>query len=578
MRPLAQLASLAALALLAGCQPSGTSKDPVLVRQQFAGLRAVASRPDLAVTGGLLGSPESLRLRGQVAQGLAEVMPSWFGASGAAATNHAAALVPVVQTLLDGESVLVVRGDGKSVRSCVLAARVEGAAPTVGQELGRVLASVLGGGAPAAGAVSWEMPGAAGGAAAKFFSTNGWVVIGRGPGAFEALGDPLRQGRLPAPALSNFVWRGEADLASVAKLAGWKDAPPGPVAQWPRVQATVEPRNGRLRTQASLEYGSPLALALQAWVIPTSVLTDPLVGFTAMQGADVWLGRTGWMSDLGVKEWPKQMFLWSLGSRPWQQYFAGPVASPTNVIAQLAPTLPLKLLTNTVWAGQSFGMRLTNQGSRLELRGLPFFAPFLEGIRQDSTEMLFGGLFLPAKGAPPAPSELLGQVAGRTNLVMYDWEVTGRVIVSTNEVRANPSAAPRRKVETNQIGRLLQFKHLAQFGTMMSAPVTALPTTAAGDVAVPGSEWIDASLPVLGDTVTEVTLAGPSTLALTRQSQAGFNSIELIYLLRWLENPGFPGWTPPVPPEPRRRPNAPATPAGAAPAAPAKPTVQAPKP
>jgi pyridoxine 5'-phosphate synthase len=43
--------------------------------------------------------------------------------------------------------------------------------------------------------------------------------------------------------------------------------------------------------------------------------------------------------------------------------------------------------------------------------------------------------------------------------------------------------------------------------------------------------------------VTEVTRTGPAQLTLMRQSQTGFNALELIYLLRWFENPGFPGWS-----------------------------------
>ncbi|MCC6233803.1 MAG: hypothetical protein IT580_14225 [Verrucomicrobiales bacterium] len=563
--------------LLAGCQPSGGKGDPVLVQQHFAGLKAVMSRPDLAVTGAILSKPESQRLRAEVTRKLAAAMPGWFGAGTTAGTNHAVALTPVVDALLEGESFLEVRGDAQEVRSWAWAARVEAAAGLASQELGRVLSSVQGGAAPAAGSTAWELAGTAGAPGARFFSTNGWVVMGRGAGAFDVLRDRLRSGHAPAPALSNLVWRAEADLAAVAKLAGWAEAPPGPVAQWPRVQATAESRHGRVRTQAQLEYARPLGLVLQPWKVPVSVLTDPLVGFTAMQGSENWLSRVAWLADMGVKEWPREFYFWSLASRPWQQYFAGPVSSPTNLMAQVAPVLPVKLLTNSMWQGQSFGLRLTNQARRLELRGLPFFAPFLEAIREEETEMLFGGLFLPAKGAPPAPPELISQVAGRTNLVFYDWEVTGRVVTVTNSSPAGPAGPARRRVDTNQIGRLVQFKHLAQFGTMMSAPVAALPTTPSGEVAVSGSAWIDAVVPALGETVTEVTLQGPSKLGLTRQSQLGFGSLELMYLLRWVENPGFPGWIEPAPLQPRRRPERSGAAAGAPPVPTVPPASPAPK-
>ncbi len=124
-------------------------------------------------------------------------------------------------------------------------------------------------------------------------------------------------------------------------------------------------------------------------------------------------------------------------------------------------------------------------------------------------------------------------------------------------------------VVTNVFGRLIHFKHLYQFIKMSTAVrPTRLPSNAAGAIAVPGGEWIDAAAPLLGDTVTEVTRTGPAELSLVRQSRLGFSSLEIIHLLRWIENPGFPGWQepPPQPAEepPSARPAAPALPPGGA--------------
>jgi hypothetical protein len=131
---------------------------------------------------------------------------------------------------------------------------------------------------------------------------------------------------------------------------------------------------------------------------------------------------------------------------------------------------------------------------------------------------------------------------------------------------------------TNDIGRLVQFKHLSQFARLMlSQDPLRLPSAGDGVLLIPGSRWVDAALPLLRDTVTEVTQTGPTELAATRQSVTGLNALELLYLLRWIDNPGFPGWTDvPPPAPPRARP--PGSPAPKAPSAPGAlpPPVKAP--
>jgi hypothetical protein len=267
---------------------------------------------------------------------------------------------------------------------------------------------------------------------------------------------------------------------------------------------------------------------LSKWVVPTQLVRDPLVGFTAMQGADLWLGNMPGLQGLGVEKWPSQVFQWSLLERPWQQYFAALTPSPTQLMSRLVPALPLRVMTNSTLQGQTFSLRTTNEARRVELHGIPFFAPFLEALEVNGESLVHGGLFLPLRGAPPAPDGLLSQVTGRTNLVWYDWEVTGQELV-----RSAPTGAGRK--ETNRVGRLQQWMHLLQFGQMLSKPQGMLPRTSTGEVAVPGTAWVMAALPLLGETITEVTLTGPEEMTVVRQSTTGLNSLELVALLRWLE-------------------------------------------
>jgi len=45
---------------------------------------------------------------------------------------------------------------------------------------------------------------------------------------------------------------------------------------------------------------------------------------------------------------------------------------------------------------------------------------------------------------------------------------------------------------------------------------------------------------MLGNTVTEVTLNGPTELSLVRKSDVGFTGYEIALLGRWIDSPRFP--------------------------------------
>ncbi len=542
---------VALLGIVAG-ESRVVSHDAVLVRHHFAGLSGIAEHPDLAPVKAILALPESKRLLGDVDRKLAERLPVWFGAELGGATNHAAALIPWVRAAMDRESHTEVHGSKAWVGSWAVAVRM---GETAGAEMGRgvreVLAPLLGDDdaeeSPVGGWLDWELDGPEAGRqpAARFALIAGWAVLGSGKGAFDAIRDRMTaaaEGSNPAP--TGGVSRLEIDMARLGPLLGWGSEPVAPVAQWPAVRMVVEPRKGRLRTSAELSFAEPLGLTLEPWTLPSGVLRDPMVGFTAIQGADRWLGKMELFKPYEVTEWPSQFYLWSVAGDPWNQYLAGPMNSPTNLMARVSLPIPMRLVTNMSWRGQVFGLRITNQATRVEFRGLPYLLPFLESIREGDSTLLYGGLFPQPPKGEPAPAGLLQQVAGRTNLVFYDWETTGRTLLVTN---APGARGPR--ISTNPVGRLPQFKQLSQFWRlMMNANATLAPLTRSGEVWVPGWDWINAAQGLLGDTITEVTQTGPSQLSLVRASQVGFNAFELVSLLRWLENPGFPGWTGDLPP------------------------------
>jgi hypothetical protein len=87
------------------------------------------------------------------------------------------------------------------------------------------------------------------------------------------------------------------------------------------------------------------------------------------------------------------------------------------------------------------------------------------------------------------------------------------------------------------VGKLQQLRELDQFRRLLVlGKAGKIPPGTRGEVQVPGGRWMDAVLPRLGDTITEVTKTGPSELTLERRSQLGLNAHEWMRLLRWVED------------------------------------------
>jgi hypothetical protein len=138
----------------------------------------------------------------------------------------------------------------------------------------------------------------------------------------------------------------------------------------------------------------------------------------------------------------------------------------------------------------------------------------------------------------PAPRWLNTEVAGATNLVFYEQEVTGARVGTW--------------VYLGQALRLLFYK-------------PQMPIDSAGFV------WLRSCANLLGTCRSVCFKTGAAALVADRTSRVGFNSIELHILADWLESPQFPrgfhtllmpGGGKPWSHSSKGRPDAPATPPG----------------
>ena len=275
---------------------------------------------------------------------------------------------------------------------------------------------------------------------------------------------------------------------------------------WPTINFQVLGDGENVRTHAELEFPQPLNFDLDPWNIPTNLIHDPLIGFTAIRGIRPLLKSFKAWNDLQLGTTPNQAFFWALAGMPALEYGAAPLVDPSNVVHKAADRI--SQAANPWLAANGMGnlARATNF-TGLVWKGAPFIEPELRSVVDKSGGFMVAGL-IPAGGTNrPPPPELFQSVLSRTNLVFYDWELT----------------APR----------LEQWLYLGQLFRLIAHKAQLPPLST-------GLQMLKAARPRFGNCVTVTTATDPNHLSLVRRSSLGFNAIELHLLADWLESPEFP--------------------------------------
>jgi hypothetical protein len=205
-----------------------------------------------------------------------------------------------------------------------------------------------------------------------------------GDGAFEAVRarieqDSARNGRI------NLLLNADADLAKLARILGWGAEPAAPVPRWP---AALSPRIAQRAASGPRRSWSSTTTGLHPtpWQVPTNFLRDPLVGFTAIQQADAWLGRLAFFAPF-ITGWPRQLFLWSVAGELWNQYGAGPVQNPTT--SSPRSRFPCAGTWSPIWTGLTLVAPPDDQRrDPRQFLGIPYLIPFLEAVRDGSVDDL----------------------------------------------------------------------------------------------------------------------------------------------------------------------------------------------
>jgi len=478
--------------------------DDLIARIHFAGAATVAANTNAVAFTNLWCTPEARVLRDQTLDKLARAPAAWFRQKiPAGAGDGAAQLRPLLDDFLSAEWFLQVRDATNGSPEYALAIHLApGRAALWETNLENVLQAWTGM-AVEKRADGWRLKKHRPPDAIQFTRTGDWVVFGLGQDSLPLTDEWVRQAaaaKRPAPA-DNEAWFA-ADL-DWPRLAQW--FPSANPLDLPETQWRVAARELNLRWDGKLLFSSPRDLNLETWRIPTNQIHMPLISFTAIRGFAPWLEKQDWIQPYQLYPVPNQILTWAMLGLPLQTF----VALPRPDALQSIAALKYKLSANPGWRN-NFVLPLTMNATnnRISFTGLPFVAPDIEARHEPASDFLFGEVFPNTPGSrKPLPPELYAQLS-QTNLVYFDWEVTGE--------------------------RLKRLPQLTQLALMVTGHKQLDARSAAG-------KWL-ASLILQNQTaVTEVLQTSPTELTFKRKAPAGFTAIELTALANWLEATNFPG-------------------------------------
>ena len=351
----------------------------------------------------------------------------------------------------------------------------------------------------------------------QFVRVNDWAVFGAGTGSntlFSEIRDRVRQYDDPFAATASTNWL-EADV----DLARW----PGSLAQtWlgsgnsPEISFTVTGDGANVLTRGNLVFPETLHLECEPWTPPADLIPEPLNSFTAVRGLKPWLSSLKFWRDLPIDTAPGQLYFWALPGAAAQAFFAAPLPDASNQVSRLTEYLMEK--SNPWLAARGYVKFEHLPGSNGASWGtMPSLQPFFKYMNTANGAMVFGGLLpdtTPGTNTQdnlyqrPSRSRLFDQISAQTNLVYYDWELTG--------TRIDPCLY------------LCQVSRVVSRHAQLPLESTSL-------------KWLKAAAPGLGDCTTTITCVGTNRLSFFRKSTVGFTGAELQLLADWLESPQFSG-------------------------------------
>jgi hypothetical protein len=339
------------------------------------------------------------------------------------------------------------------------------------------------------------------------------VALGRSPatGGKPSSEDLLNdfaariQGRqLPfVPAATNFWLEANFDLLRVADaLACRWDLP----AQTPRVSLTMIGDGLNVRTRGELVFSKPLNFEFEPWNIPTNLVHNPLMSFTAINGVRGLVASIPGWEKLNIASAPNQAYIWGIGGAAVETFFAAPLQGASNAVYALSGRI-LDFCNPWLTSNKMGEFHRSADLNGLSWKGFPFVEPFLKEITLPGGGFAYGGLGPESSLTNAPPESLIQEITAHTNLFYYDWEITGsRVEAAIYNSQALRLIAQKAQIPANSVSMV----------------------------------WLKTVSSKLGNCGTEITATDPTRLSFVRKSGFGLTGTELQLLADWLESPSFP--------------------------------------
>lgn len=483
----------------------------LLAGYHFTGVSALATNTNAAKIREIWMLKQSVDLREEMLRKLAAAPSQLVARRVKSAGDQSALFRPLLDDLLNFESLAEVRGGSNGVEEIVLAIRLnDKRAETWQANLGKLAESWMGAASKKISShkfPGWESKTVTGANTFRVVRAGEWVIAGGGGKDLPLMESwtAAVAGGKGLPKLKQENWL-EADI-DWSRLHKWLPANPFKLA---RTEIAVTGKDDALRTTARVVYPESLNWKSEKWKIPKDIMRDPIASFTAARNLGVLVKEPAEFQKLSVRPMTNQIFVWALQNSPFHTFAAVPDANPARSIQTLGKELPA-IFNDRLAKSNDGSMAMKTNEPVLLWTGLPLIAPEIRA----TNNYLLAGLFPGVTLKDPVPAELLQQVETRTNLIYYDWEITEY--------------------------RLGQWLLLQQLFPPMK------PDDEKGSPSVPVAKrfklhdiWQSAVAKLLGNTVTEVTLTAPNEVNVLRKSHAGFTGIELIFLSRWINHPDFP--------------------------------------
>jgi hypothetical protein len=277
----------------------------------------------------------------------------------------------------------------------------------------------------------------------------------------------------------------------------------------PAANLALARRGSDLRLSGNMIFRESFSWQLESWQIPTNLIHEPIISFTAVQGVASLLNAFQDSFGLPSGNSPHQLFMWAGNNFPVQTLVAAPMPNADEFVRHLSPRILDRFNPLLQAHDVGFLASATNSLGAETIRwtGIPpWVTPFLSSFRDSGAEFLVAGTFQNWPGDNPPP-QIFHHLLTRSNLVYYDWEIVAEHLQTW---RATINI----------------FRHLFELPRLGTDTASILCLNAVSNR--------------LGNTVTEVTRANSNRLDFVRQGPLGLTGLELIALAHWLESSRFP--------------------------------------